>query len=692
MEYRGGEGRVRTALREAIVYMLQVADPAGRNDGDAYRIGYRACQLQVVAGLLPVMVHAREKYLARAELLHLYRPCDRVNVCRLPAAVREDLPVQAVLAYALEEKAPELGVVAPGEFSLHLLYLGRAYYVVHRLGSLRVYRDDDALAPEPLGRGLYETRVVDRGGVYGDLVAAGLQELPYVLDGLDSAAYRERHEHLLGGSPDHVNYNAPLLVGASPFTEAAIVTVDGVGEWATTTIGHGRGKEISIVKELQFPHSLGLLYSAFTYYTGFAVNSGEYKLMGLAPYGNPDSQRTADFKKKITKELVDIRKDGSILLNMDYFEYATGLKMVKEEKWEQLFGTPRRKPESEISQVYMDMALAIQQVTEEIVLRLACTARQLTGSKHLVLAGGVALNCVANGKILRAGFFDDLWIQPAAGDAGGAVGAAYAVWHIHDGNERQMNGHSDAMQGAYLGPEFSDPEVRRTLRKYGATAHHYEGFQSLASDVAGKLADGSVVGWFQGRMEFGPRALGNRSILGDARNPEMQKKLNLKIKYREGFRPFAPSVLEEDIAEYFELDRESPYMLLVAPIREDKKIPLPENYQEKPLYERLYFLRSDLPAITHIDYSARIQSVSRETNPRYWELIDEFKKLTGYGVIVNTSFNVRGEPIVCTPEDAYRCFMRTEMDFLVLGNYILDKKDQPALPEKGDWRSEFKLD
>ena len=492
--------------------------------------------------------------------------------------------------------------------------------------------------------------------------------------------------------PEHHLSHAASAFYPSPFPEAAIVTIDGVGEWATTTIGHGRGKEIAIVRELQFPHSLGLLYSAFTYYTGFAVNSGEYKLMGLAPYGDPDSQRTADFKKKITTELVDIRKDGSIVLNMDYFEYATGLKMVKEEKWEQLFGAPRRKPESEISQVYMDMALAIQQVTEDIVLRLACTARQLTGSKYLVLAGGVALNCVANGKILRAGFFEDLWIQPAAGDAGGAIGAAYAVWHIRDGNERQMNGHRDAMQGAYLGPEFSDSEIRRTLRKYGAKAQRYEDFQALASDVAGKLADGSVVGWFQGRMEFGPRALGNRSILGDARNPEMQKKLNLKIKYREGFRPFAPSVLEEDIAEYFELDRESPYMLLVAPIREDKKIPLPESYHAKPLYERLYFLRSDLPSITHIDYSARIQSVSRETNPRYWELIDEFKKLTGYGVIVNTSFNVRGEPIVCTPEDAYRCFMRTEMDFLVLGNYVLDKKDQSALSEKGDWRSEFKLD
>jgi carbamoyltransferase len=492
--------------------------------------------------------------------------------------------------------------------------------------------------------------------------------------------------------PEHHLSHAASAFYPSPFPEAAIVTVDGVGEWATTTIGHGRGKDIEILKELQFPHSVGLLYSAFTYYTGFAVNSGEYKLMGLAPYGNPDSQRTDEFKKKITTELVDIRKDGSVVLNMDYFEYATGLKMVNEEKWEQLFGVPRRKSESEISQVYMDMALAIQQVTEEIVLRLACTARQLTGSKYLVLAGGVALNCVANGKILRAGIFEDLWIQPAAGDAGGAVGAAYAVWHIHEGNERHLNGHGDATDGSYLGPEFSDKEIRRALERYEAKARYYDDFQSLASDVAAKLKEGNVIGWFQGRMEFGPRALGNRSILGDARNPEMQKKLNLKIKYREGFRPFAPSVLEEDIAEYFDLDRPSPYMLLVAPIREDKKIPLPDGYHDKPLYERLYFLRSDLPAITHIDYSARVQSVSRETNPRYWDLIREFKKQTTYGVIVNTSFNVRGEPIVCTPDDAYRCFMRTEMDFLVVGNYVLDKKDQPALSETGDWRTEFKLD
>jgi carbamoyltransferase len=492
--------------------------------------------------------------------------------------------------------------------------------------------------------------------------------------------------------PEHHLSHAASAFFPSPFVEAAIVTVDGVGEWATTTIGRGRGNQVEILKELQFPHSVGLLYSAFTYYTGFTVNSGEYKLMGLAPYGNPESQQTEEFKKKIKAELVDIRKDGSVLLNMEYFEYATGLKMVKEDRWEKLFGAPRRKAESEISQVYMDMALAIQQVTEEIVLRLSCSARQLTGCKNLVLAGGVALNCVANGKILKAGIFDDIWIQPAAGDAGGALGAAYAVWHIHGGNQRHLNGRADAMEGSYLGPEFSDKEIHRTLRNHDAKMHYYDDFHTLAGVVAQKIADGNVIGWFQGRMEFGPRALGNRSIIGDARNPEMQKRMNLKIKYREGFRPFAPSVLEEDIGEYFELDRPSPYMLLVTPIREEMQIPLPDGYRDKSLYDRLYFLRSDLPAITHIDYSARIQSVSRDTNPRYWELIREFKKLTGYGVIINTSFNVRGEPIVATPTDAYRCFMRTEMDYLVLGNYLLDKKEQPAPSENADWQTEFKLD
>jgi carbamoyltransferase len=422
------------------------------------------------------------------------------------------------------------------------------------------------------------------------------------------------------------------------------------------------------------------------------VNSGEYKLMGLAPYGNAASPQMADFKSKIVNHLVDIRKDGSILLNMDYFDYATGLSMVNEPKWTELFGIPPRKPESEISQVYMDMALAIQQVTEEIVLKLCHTAKELTQCKDLVLAGGVALNSVANGKVLKSGLFDDIWIQPAAGDAGGAVGAAYAVWHIQMGRERNGRTGLDEMKGAFLGPEYSGSRIEKTIRRFEAKARYYEDYDELARKAAKILSDGCVVGWFSGRMEYGPRALGSRSILGDARNPAMQKKMNLKIKYREGFRPFAPTVIEEDIQEYFDVDRPSPYMLLVVPVREDKRIPVPSDYNDWSLYDRLYFQRSDLPAITHIDYSARIQSVNRKVNPRYWQLIWEFKKLTGYGVIVNTSFNVRGEPIVCTPEDAYRCFMRTEMDYLVLGDYLLEKKDQPALPDTGDWRTEFKLD
>jgi carbamoyltransferase len=492
--------------------------------------------------------------------------------------------------------------------------------------------------------------------------------------------------------PEHHLSHAASAFYPSPYEEAAIVTIDGVGEWATTTIGHGKGNDITILQELRFPHSIGLLYSAFTYYTGFKVNSGEYKLMGLAPYGDPSSAQTNDFRSKILEKLVDIREDGSILLNMEYFDYATGLKMVCEDKWNTLFGIPPRKSETDISQEYMNMALAIQQVTETVVLKICDSAKRLTGSRYLVMAGGVALNSVANGKILKSGMYDDLWIQPAAGDAGGSVGAAYAVWHIHEGKERALCAKPDSMKGAFLGPEFSSNRIRKTIRKFNAVARSYENFDELSKFIAQKMTEGLVVGWFQGRMEFGPRALGNRSILGDARNPEMQKKMNLKIKYREGFRPFAPSVLEEDIPANFDLDRPSPYMLLVIPVREENRIPTPADYEQWSLYDRLYFIRSDLPAITHIDYSARIQSVNRDINPRYWNLINEFKKLTGCGVIVNTSFNVRGEPIVCTPEDAYLCFMRTEMDYLVMGDYLFEKKDQPKISDSVDWRSEFTLD
>jgi len=492
--------------------------------------------------------------------------------------------------------------------------------------------------------------------------------------------------------PEHHLSHAASAFYPSPFEEAAILTIDGVGEWATATIGVGKGNSIKILRELDFPHSLGLLYSAFTYYCGFKVNSGEYKLMGLAPYGHPDSEQTNLFKKKIVDHLVDIREDGSILLNMDYFNYATGLTMCDDKKWLQLFSIPKREQESELNQVYMDLALAIQQVTEEIIYLMVQTAKKLTGSKYLVMAGGVALNCVANGKLLRGSIFEDIWIQPAAGDAGGALGAAYAAWHIGQGKPRQIVQGQDSMEGAYLGPEYGSDDIKRTAKKYKAPYTYYEDFEELCKVVADLLDQGMVVGWFQGRMEYGPRALGNRSILGNPCLPDTQKKLNLKIKYREGFRPFAPAVLEEDISEYFDLDRPSPYMLLVAQVRENRIKPLPENYNRMKMYERLYHLRSDVPAITHIDYSARIQSISKKTNERFWKLIYTYKQKTGYGLVVNTSFNVRGEPIVCTPEDAYRCFMRTEMDYLVTGNYIFHKKDQPKLVETDDWKTKLKLD
>jgi carbamoyltransferase len=493
--------------------------------------------------------------------------------------------------------------------------------------------------------------------------------------------------------PEHHLSHAASAFYPSPFPEAAILTVDGVGEWATSTIGFGRGREITILRELQFPHSLGLLYSAFTYYTGFKVNSGEYKLMGLAPYGNPDAEQVQRFKSLILDELVDLREDGSLLLNMDYFDFATGLTMCRDDKWESLFGVPRRARETLLDQRHMNLALAIQQATEEIVLRLAETAKDLTGADYLVMAGGVALNCVANGKLIRRGTFKDIWIQPAAGDAGGALGAALAAWHIWQEKPRPApNPQMDNMAGSYLGPEFGADDILRVARRHRAPYQRYNDFDQLTRDTAALLAQGQVVGWFQGRMEWGPRALGNRSILGDPRHPEMQKRLNLKIKYREGFRPFAPSVLHEETANYFELDRPSPYMLLVAPVNEARRNPLPPGYDNLELFDRLYHLRSDVPAITHVDYSARIQTVHKETNERYWRLIRAFKEHTGCGLIVNTSFNVRGEPIVCTPEDAYQCFMRTEMDHLVMGDYRFDKQDQPAWREAKDWRTEFELD
>ena len=491
--------------------------------------------------------------------------------------------------------------------------------------------------------------------------------------------------------PEHHLSHAASAFYPSPFSEAAILTIDGVGEWATCTIGIGRNHEVEILRELDFPHSLGLLYSAFTYYCGFKVNSGEYKLMGLAPYGNQGSLRVEQWKQLILSELVDLREDGSFLLNMNYFDFATGLTMCVDPAWEKLFGLPRRESEGPLDQAYMDLALAIQEVTEEIVLRLAGTAKALTSCDYLVMAGGVALNCVANGRLLRSGLFKDLWIQPASGDAGGALGAALAGWHIYLDNPRKIVT-PDAMKGALLGPEYGARDILKVARRHHAPYRTYPDFSRLCREVAGLLAEGRVVGWFQGRMEFGPRALGNRSILGDARQPGMQKKLNLKIKYREGFRPFAPSVIEESGAEFFELDRPSPYMLLVAPVREERRNPLPAGYAALPLYERLYHPRSDVPAITHIDFSARIQTVNKDIHPTYWCLIDAFRQHTGYGLIVNTSFNVRGEPIVCTPEDAYRCFMGTEMDYLVMGEFLFSKAGQPQPAEPGIWQQKYDLD
>ena len=487
--------------------------------------------------------------------------------------------------------------------------------------------------------------------------------------------------------PDHHLSHAASAYYASPFQDAAILTIDGVGEWATASISHGKGKDLTVLKELHFPHSVGLLYSAFTYFLGFRVNSGEYKLMGLAPYGDPTSPDIDRYVKIIHENICTVYEDGSIWLNQDVFDYATGLYMVKDAVWERLFGFPARKGESNLTQEQCNLGLAIQRVTEDIVLKMAREAKRLTGSKNLTMAGGVALNCVANGKLLKSGIFEDLFIQPAAGDAGGALGAAYAAYHIFYGRDRvNLAGRMDAMKGSYLGPEASNFEIEETAKKFNAVYTYFDDFDKLAEATAKILADGNVVGWHQGRMEWGPRALGNRSIIADARNPEMQKRLNLKIKYREGFRPFAPSVLAEDETEYFDVSAPSPYMLLIADVVEKRRNTLPPGYHAQELKDKLYFLRSDLPSITHLDYSARLQTVHKETNPRYYGLISAFKQLTGYGVIVNTSFNVRGEPVVCTPEDSYRCFMRTEMDVLVVGNFLFEKAKQPKFEESDDWK------
>ena len=482
---------------------------------------------------------------------------------------------------------------------------------------------------------------------------------------------------------EHHQSHAASAFFPSPFETAAILCLDAVGEWATTSLWLGEGNNMIPQWEIDFPHSLGLLYSAFTYYTGFKVNSGEYKLMGLAPYGEPK------YTNLILENLIDIKEDGTFRLNMDYFNYATGLTMTNN-KFAQLFGQPPRKPESEITQREMNIAASIQEVTEEIVLKLANTAHKELGTDNLCLAGGVALNCVSNGRLLREGKFKDIWIQPAAGDAGGAIGAALAIWYQYLENPR-YGSHFDRMKGSYLGPQFSDEQGQQYLDDVRANYVYLEDSE-LFNKVAEILAEGNVVGWFQGRMEFGPRALGNRSIIGDPRNEKMQSVMNLKIKYRESFRPFAPSVLAEKVDQYFELDKPSPYMLLVAEVKKDLHIPM--NEEQKQLFgiDKLKIPRSTIPAITHVDYSARVQTVHPETNPRYHQLIKQFETLTGCGVLVNTSFNVRGEPIVCTPEDAYRCFMRTEMDYLVINNYLLAKSKQPQWQKDDAWRDEFELD
>ncbi|MBI4843164.1 MAG: carbamoyltransferase [Nitrospirae bacterium] len=483
---------------------------------------------------------------------------------------------------------------------------------------------------------------------------------------------------------EHHESHAASAFYPSPFQDAAFLTMDGVGEWTTASYGVGRGNNMDILSEIKFPHSLGLLYSAFTYFTGFKVNSGEYKLMGLAPYGVPK------YKDVIMKELIDLKEDGSFMMNMDYFDYCAGLKMTNS-RFDKLFDGPPRKPESMLTQREMDIARSVQEVTEETVLRIARHIRKETGQKYLCLAGGVALNCVANGKLLREGIFENIWIQPASGDAGASLGAALFAWYKYLGNERKAGNKKDSQQGSYLGPKFDNAYIKDYLNK-NKIPYTELGDDEIPEKIAGLIADDKVVGWFQGRMEFGPRALGGRSIIGDARSPKMQETMNLKIKFRESFRPFAPSVVRERVSGYFEMDGESPYMLLVAPVRKELCRMMTVDEEELFGLDKLHVVRSNIPAVTHIDYSARIQTVDGEYNKRYYMMMKKFDEKYGCPVIINTSFNVRGEPIVCTPEDAFLCFMRTDMDYLVMENILLDKTQQKALEGDIDWQKEFELD
>ncbi|MBW7842548.1 MAG: carbamoyltransferase [Ignavibacterium sp.] len=485
--------------------------------------------------------------------------------------------------------------------------------------------------------------------------------------------------------PEHHESHAASAFYPSAYNKAAIITMDGVGEWTTTSYGIGEGNEIQLFADIKFPHSLGLLYSALTYYTGFKVNSGEYKVMGLAPYGEPK------YKKLIYDHLIDVKEDGSFRMNMEYFNYCQGLTMTNE-KFNKLFGGPPRIPETNLTQKQMDIARSLQEVTEEIVLKIGSHVYKETKSKNLCLAGGVALNCVANGRLLREGPFENIWIQPAAGDAGGALGAALIGWYkYHNKPRTAADGKSDKQKGSYLGPQFTDEEIKSFVQSLNLSAKKYDE-DELIETTANLINSDKVIGWFDGKMEFGPRALGSRTIIGDARSPKMQATMNIKIKFREGFRPFAPSVLFEKVSEYFEIEKESPYMLLTADVKKERRIPMTDEEQKKWGIDKLNVVRSDIPAITHVDYSARLQTVHKETNPRYHKLISKFEEKTGCAVIINTSFNVRGEPIVCTPEDAYRCFMRTNMDYLVLGSYILKKEDQKPVEKDVDWKKEFVLD